>query len=250
MLAGEARENLVWREPVLLRGAREVPTGGRGSERGESPVPEENASISHESRGERDAQTLLRALPGVRRLHPQTPAAPYFDDDGKRHHHIFDYQVEMWSGDTYAAAVKPSDKAKALDDELKRVCAYPRKLGVAGVILLTDASVTEEACHNARNIIWERMCFDQEEYDLALSEVMSIQGEVLFHDLLPRDGPTATRRTAIWNLIDRCVLRPVETGGVINHRSYLTREPQGGRDEHPFANSIGFEPPEILRQAG
>jgi hypothetical protein len=199
-----------WHEPELLHGDRVIPIGGRASERGEVPIPGENALLPDESGIERRGLITLMATAGVMSIRTQTPTAPYFDDDGVERYHTFDISFRTKNGRKVATAIKPERRREEVVDIIKRIKVHPDFDMLADdAVVLTDLDIDEGPYSDAWSIFMERLCFDPVEYMRALRDVSRINGEVRFAALLKGALSEAARRTAIWNLIYSGCLVPV-----------------------------------------
>lgn len=82
------------------------------------------------------------------------------------------------------------------------------------IVIMSEEELSLAAVYNAEEILIERMCFEEEEYEAAVADVSQFVGAVKFHHLLAQGKSEAARRTALWAMIDRGMLVPAEPGRI------------------------------------
>lgn len=215
----EDEPDAIWRAPEPLLGLRKTPIKSLHSEVNETPYFEKNATLGGSSALEGKVLIMLLALPGVDVIRSEYPALPWQDDEGETHTHYGDFYVRMQNGFRLVVPVKYERDVEKVP--IDRIRAHPSFPKVADDIeVYTESDMEGGVYDNAWNIYMSRLCFDQAEHEATLADLASRYGEFMFHDLLPKDGPVDLRFNAVWNLIDRRVLVPLEQGP-INHRSKL-----------------------------
>lgn len=184
--------------------------------RGNQPSLDGERIMYFESSVELKAGRILRVSPDVKELREQWPTVEYVGVDGQRHKHTFDYWVRSTNDKRTAIAAKPLEKLLELGT--LQILRQIGRMGVSeyadSVGIVTEAFANDDDDANAGWILVSREKYNEEEFLAARNLVRGITGAVRFWDLL-RDAPIpAHRRTAIWNLIDEGLLRPVERGRI------------------------------------
>jgi hypothetical protein len=155
--------------------------------------------------------TILQARRDVVAIRGQWPRVYYNSPDGE-HSHVFDAWVRLDCGKRVAIAIKPAKDIyrSGLIDTLNRIAAA----GIGGfaddVTFMTELDANPAAEKNAQEIILSRRNRVEAEYEVALADIASIRGAVLFRDLYENAPSPGFRKTALWCLIDEGRLAPIE----------------------------------------
>lgn len=182
----------------------------------------ENRAMHLDSHLEYDVGLTLKADPNVEVIREQWPSRPYKGADGKQHEHTFDYWVQMRNKQRVAIAVKPFDMMLWSDllDTLRRLRRAGHFDYADRITFVDEHFANKDAVANAEKVLLARRNRNEEEVLIAKDLVKHLRGSVLFWDLLSIAPVIAHRRTAVWNLIDEGVLRPVKAGRITDF-SYL-----------------------------
>ncbi|MGJ7038918.1 MULTISPECIES: hypothetical protein [Shinella] len=220
--SNESYERTPFVEPSPARATRKPALKQAKTNRGHSVFG--NIVVYHESGLEQRVSSLLRTYRNIKTLMSQYPRVEYFDDEGIRHQHTFDYFVELTDGTRIGVAVKPSRKRDEMKDLLKRI----RDNGITGVgtggrrttavvdaiILVTEHEATYDLFENTYFILMSRSHHDDAEVRQLRNVLEKMPGQVRFGHLLLDCSSRRTRRTAIWRLIDLGFLQPVNLGRI------------------------------------
>lgn len=186
--------------------------------------------VYHESDLERRVSKVLQLRKDIRAIYSQFPVLLYRDAEGALREHICDFCVVFDDGEIVAVAVKHACKSDAMADLLKRIKAegFLRKNrngstmpgAVHDIRLMTEREATYGAYENAERIMRARRMRIDAEYDRAYEAVQKFHGRFRFGELLRGCENRAVRRTALYLLIDECVLL-TETPGRIDDLTML-----------------------------
>lgn len=154
----------------------------------------------------------LEARRDVIQLRDQWPQVEYIDQDGTIRTHTFDWHITLLNKKRFAIAVKPFDKV--VSTGLAKVIELIRKQRshrehADGVHILTERDFTRDDAANAKCVLRARRNRDDAELETALTELRTINGTVLFGDLVRHAPVEAYRRNALWSVIDLGILLPL-----------------------------------------
>jgi hypothetical protein len=214
---GNPTKPLDYAEPLPANGNRtpapKSPLNYRGQIVVDNEVPQ---IVTFESSLEKKAILILRADRRVASLRTQYPTVEYLGSDGELHEHTFDAMVRRIDGKRIVIAAKPI--LKLIENDLigtLKVISRDCLKGVAdAVTFVTEKYASDEAAHNANEILLSRRLRNDDEYLIALNIVKSVRGPVTFRALFAGADVPAHRRTALWCLIDEQLLRPVTPGRI------------------------------------
>ncbi|WFU04549.1 hypothetical protein QA648_28365 (plasmid) [Rhizobium sp. CB3171] len=218
-------ETTVWANPTLpprygpvlpSLGNRKPSPKSPLNYRGNQPNLDGERMMYFESSVEQKAGRIFRASPDVKELREQWPTVEYVGADGQRHKHTFDYWVRRPNGKRVAIAAKPFEKLVRLGT--LRILRQIKRMGIPeyadSISVVTESFANDDDDANAGWILVSREKYNEDEYLAARALVASITGAVRFWDLLRGAPIPGHRRTAIWNLIDEGLLRPLEPGRI------------------------------------
>lgn len=172
----------------------------------------ENREVVNESWLEGGIGCCLEARRDVVQLRDQWPQIEYIDQDGVTRTHTFDWHITLVNKQRFAVAVKPFDKV--VSTGLAQVIELIRKQRshrdhANGIVILTERDFTRDDAANAKAVLRARRLRDDREVQAALTELKTVNGTVLFGDLVRHAPVEAYRRNALWTLIDLGILLPL-----------------------------------------
>ncbi|MCQ1779438.1 hypothetical protein NOJ05_19705 [Neorhizobium galegae] len=178
--------------------------------------------LPFESNVEDNAATIFQAMHEIADIRPQAVLLKW-TVNGEQKKHYIDFLLRTTSGKKILVAAKPI--LKLIETNLIGLLLSLSNAGLDGiadsVTFVTEKFASDEAAYNADQILLARRVRNDPEYEIASNLLRNIRGDVRFADLLATAEIRANRRTAIWNLIDECRLRPVSAGR-IEDNSILT----------------------------
>lgn len=208
---------LEYPEPLPANGDRTPPPKSPFNYRG-TLVANNNAPqvLTFESSVERNATLILQTNHDIVELQTQQPTLPFVGADGKLHRHTFDLCAHLKDGRKIGIAAKPINKL--IETDLVGTLLRIKRQGMNGLLddvsFVTEKFASDDAAHNAKQILLSRRLRNEGEYQAALNVVKSVRGPVTFRALFAGAEIPAHRRTAIWCLIDDGLLRPVAPGRI------------------------------------
>jgi hypothetical protein len=185
--------------------------------RGNQPSLDGQRLMYFESGVELKAGRIFRADRDIVELREQWPTVKYVGADGKVHQHTFDYFLRRRSsGKRVLVAAKPANivVSSGLLDTLRRIYRAGISEYADSVSIVTEAFANSAANANAEWILLCRRNRSAEECLAAREFVAGMTGPMRFWDMLTVAPKIAHRRTAVWNLIDDGILRPVAPGRI------------------------------------
>lgn len=207
-----------WNPPQRHGGTRNVARNSKKTARGFTVF--NGIEVEHESGIEEGVSLIMQADRRVASLRSQYKMVRYYDAEGMRRRHTFDYYVVLKDGTKFAVAVKPKRYQKRMEALLKQIAENGEYSGIDKFVVYTDAQATRPKVSNARHILWSRNHHDQHE----VSDVTFLLGartSIQFWEMLERGQKNWKRQAAIWHLIDIGVLQPVDQGERITDLSRL-----------------------------
>lgn len=175
-------------------------------------MAEEHRELVNDSWLEGGVGCCLEARRDVVHLRDQWPKVEYVDADGVVRTHVFDWHIALENKKRFAIAVKPFDKVEssglATTIDLIRKQRAHRKFA-DGIVIFTDRDVTRDDAANAKQVLRSRRFRDNAEVQTAANELRSVNGNILFGDLVRKGCAEASRRNAMWRMIDLGILLPV-----------------------------------------
>lgn len=170
----------------------------------------ENREVVSDSRFEGGVGCCLEARRDVVKLRDQWPKVEYVDQDGVVSTHTFDWHITLANGQRHAIAARPFEQIKGLAgimDLIRKQRAHREYAD--GITILTERDCSSDDVANAKLVLRARRHRDNDEMQSALTELRTVNGSVLFGDLVRKAPVEAIRRIAMWNLIDFGILMPV-----------------------------------------
>lgn len=174
----------------------------------------------NESDLERKVLYCLLADRTIRRVRDQWPAVPY-QADGRSGTHVFDFWFERFSGERVAVAVRPT---KRMGGPSRGGPSLPAIVGgieardlarfADRAMIVTESDVAGGAVYNARKILRARRNRNEDDVREVLDVIRPLRGAVRFHDLVRGAKVPATRRIALWCLIDDGILVAADDGPI------------------------------------
>jgi hypothetical protein len=192
--------------------------------RGTQPSLDGKHFMYFESSLELKAGRIFRADRDYVEIREQWPTVKYQGEDGKVHSHTFDYFVRDKNGLRILVPVKPA--AKIAKSGLVKILRRIHRAGISEfadkISIVTEAFANDEANANAEWVLLSRRNRNDNEFAAARAFVAGMTGPMRFWDMLTPAPEMAHRRTAIWNLIDEKILKPVKPG-LIDDTSLLAK---------------------------
>jgi hypothetical protein len=182
----------------------------------------------HESLLELRVSYLLQTWHKVREIQSQYPRVTYIDGEGKTRTHTFDYYVVFEDGRRLAIAVKMDRKRAMMLDMLSRIeeagiCEKGGRRLADETRLMTERDGSVTSFHNSSEILASRETCDPAAEAELREIVRRMTGRFRFMTLLSGCQSVATRRAAIWHLIDLGELVPKGIG-LIDELTWLERD--------------------------
>ncbi|MBY5840391.1 hypothetical protein GR247_15655 [Rhizobium leguminosarum] len=214
---GKPTEAIEYPEPLPANGDRtpapKSPINYRGTLVANSNAPR---VLTFESSVERNAALILQTNRDIVELLTQQPTCHFTDVYGIRHAHTFDFCARLRNGKRLGIAAKPI--MKLIETNLVGTLLRIKQQGMNGLLddvnFVTETFASDDAAHNAREILLSRRLRNEEEYQAALEVVKGVRGPVTFRALFVGAEVPAHRRTALWCLIDEGLLRPAAPGRI------------------------------------
>ncbi len=214
---GKPTEAIEYPEPLPANGDRSPAEKSPFNYRG-TLVANNNAPrvLEFESSVERNALLVLQTNRNIVELQAQQPTCFYEDDYGVEHSHTFDVCARLRNGKRIGIATKPI--LKLIETDLVGTLLRIKQQGMNGLLddvsFVTEKFASDDAAHNAREILLSRRLRNEEEYQTALEMLKGVRGPVRFRALFAGADVPAHRRTALWCLIDDGLLRPMAPGRI------------------------------------
>lgn len=192
----------IWRRPNPSLASRRLSARSRGSARGFVIDPVAHRQINIESGLEWHVAIALLARRDIVELREQPEGIFYFDPDGKRRFHVFDFLATKATGARVAIAVKPESKSRRLRRDLPYMAAQLPRSFANEVVLITDLHIDPITIHNAK----------------------------LIHEMRKRANPASDRKiqalislllgaTSIGSLVEECGMGSDGFASVVRHIS-------------------------------
>jgi hypothetical protein len=207
----------VWRPPLERQLPRKIAKRSKSSGRSTILAPD-NREIRCESLLEKKVALRLLTDQQVEHVIEQPDPVAYYDTEGKRCLHFFDFLATMKDGRKIAFAVRPEKRAAKVRAFLPLIARDAPKFA-DGIVLLTEKHVPHAAVANAGLILSARRS-PRPAADVAVrTYVAGLHGEVTIGDVVAATGLHGDGFRAVIRAIDRGELRAT-TGG---HLDYATR---------------------------
>lgn len=177
--------------------------------------------VHHESFQEHKVSVVFQTDPTVADIFSQQPRVDYVDEKGKKRFTIFDYLVLEKTGQRVGVAVKEEEEREAMEQMFKMIAETSTQTSIDKAVVVSGEQVTLHKYNNASDQLWAREFAQHEEVELVL-EMLVGRTTVQFWELYDRAFMGKwKRKAAIWDLIDRGILKPVDEENRINDLSRL-----------------------------
>jgi hypothetical protein len=189
--------------------------GGREKESTYAYYNRTNRVLQLDSWLERRGFVVLSATRGMVDLRAQRKVATYFDGNAW-HEHWIDFLAVMANKLRVGYIVKPHS-LKAYGEHIKDCIVRTSPdwhLYMHEIKVVTEEEFNLAVVHNSENILIERRCYVESEYEEFVEDISTLNGVVMVHHLLRRSSSEAAARTALWNAIDRGLVVPVGPGRI------------------------------------
>ena len=159
----------------------------------------------------------MLAMRDIHAIWDQPPAVAYFNEEGDRRNHTFDYLATLQCGTKIAFAAKPAAMVRRLRfrEELRRIRAATDLSFANKVVLVTDKSFTPAEARNAGRLHSYRMWPDPEADDVLANLVAKLNGTVTtMGALAAQTGLGGRGFRAAFRAIYAGTLRSLDTGDI------------------------------------
>lgn len=163
----------------------------------------------YESKLEQSFFFIAATRPDVLDIWEQPSAISFFDGDGKRRLHTFDFLVTFKCGKRVAVIVKPAKYAKrcTFQQEVKLIAAATPATFADSVVVVTDLSFTRAEALTAKRIFAALQRPDAALDRKVLGAIKDIEGKMSIRSFLEQIGLTGKGYACILRAIGRGVLR-------------------------------------------
>jgi hypothetical protein len=178
--------------------------------------------VQHESFQEHKVSCIFQADPTVADIFSQQPRVDYIDENGTRRSTIFDYLLIEKSGRRVGVAVKDEEYREEMEEMFEMIAETSDQTVIDEAIVVSGEQATLPKFNNALDILWARDHAQHDEVEL-VAKLLVGRTTVQFWELYDRAFMGSwKRKAAIWDLIDRGMLKPTNEEERINDLSRLT----------------------------
>ncbi len=166
-----------------------------------------------ESTLENDFMTVALAHPKVELLQEQPKPVIFFDEEGNRRTHTFDFHILFRDGRTRTFDIKPEKRrARSGIEADHRLIRQQHPKYADKIVVRTDRQISRVQVRNSSLILRARTLRDEEAIEELRRHLSSMYGKFRFATLVALFDCEATGFNAVLNLIDSQELRPVTRG--------------------------------------
>ncbi|MGO4566895.1 hypothetical protein AB4Z52_17850 [Rhizobium sp. 2YAF20] len=178
--------------------------------------------VQHESFQEHKVSCIFQADPTVADIFSQQPRVDYTDEEGNHRFTIFDFLVIDKSGKRIGVAVKEEEYREEMEAMFDMIAETSEQTVIDEAVFVSGEQATLRKYNNALDILWAREHAQHTEVELVV-EMLVGRVTIQFWELYDRAFMgNWKRKAAIWDLIDREILKPTNEDERINDLTRLT----------------------------